>query len=74
MRTTISLDDDAIEIIRDWSESRGVSLGKAASELVRRGRHVGYPTKEINGFLVFDPPEGTPVLTSEDVAGAMDDE
>jgi len=37
MRTTINLDDDIAPIVKKFAESRALALGKAVSELVRRG-------------------------------------
>jgi hypothetical protein len=37
MRTTLNLIDDALELLKDYAANRSVAIGKAASELVRRG-------------------------------------
>ncbi|MBM3749005.1 MAG: antitoxin [Acidobacteria bacterium] len=65
MRTTINLDDEVAELAKSYAENRSLSLGKAVSELVRRGLNTPYPTRRIDGFLVFDPPPGTPEITTE---------
>jgi len=67
MRTTLNLDDDVLEIARQYSEMRSMALGKAVSELVRRGAHTPTPTRLVNGFVVFDIPPGGPKITSERV-------
>lgn len=67
MRTTLNLDEDALEIVRQYSEVRRVALGKAASELVRRGAHGPTPTRLVNGFVVFDIPADGPKITTERV-------
>ena len=36
MRTTINIDDDVLQAAREIAESRGTSLGRVVSELVRR--------------------------------------
>lgn len=74
MRTTLALDDDAFLIIREYASSRSMSLGKAASELVRRGLHTKPPTKKVNGLVVFDLPEDCPAVNSSDVRQLMDDD
>jgi hypothetical protein len=67
MRTTLNLDDDVLQILKEYAENRSVALGKAASELVRRGLSASVPTRLVNGFVVFDvPPEG-PRITTERV-------
>jgi hypothetical protein len=37
MRTTLSLDDEVLGLVKRYAESRSRGLGKAVSELVRRG-------------------------------------
>jgi len=64
MRTTLNLDDDALEMVRQYSEARSVAMGKAASELVRKGFNSPTPTRIVNGIVVFDtPPESSPITT-----------
>ena len=67
MRTTLNLDDDAIELVRQYSESRSIALGKAASELVRKGSTAETPTRLVHGFVVFDVPPDSPPITTERV-------
>lgn len=67
MRTTLNLDDDALEILREYSQTRSVALGKAASELVRKGANAPIPTRLVDGFVVFDVPPGGPKIRSERV-------
>ncbi len=67
MRTTLNLDDDVFEVVKRYAESRSVSIGKAASDLVRRGVTASHPTRKVNGLLVFDLPSDSPVVTSEQV-------
>ena len=56
MRTTLSLDDDVFQLARGYAESRSLALGKAVSELVRKGLRAPTPTRMVNGLLVFDVP------------------
>jgi hypothetical protein len=66
MRTTLSLDDDVFELARGYAESRSLALGKAVSELVRKGLRAPTPTCMVNGLMVFDvPPDHR--ITSERV-------
>jgi hypothetical protein len=67
MRTTLNLDDDALKILREYSEARSLALGKAASELVRKGATAAVPTRLVNGFVVFDIAPGGPKISSERV-------
>jgi hypothetical protein len=67
MRTTLNLDDDVLEMVRRYSEARSVALGKAASELLRKGFSTPTPTRIVNGIVVFDVPPDSPRITSERV-------
>jgi hypothetical protein len=65
MRTTLNLDDDVFQQVRSYAESRSVPLGKAVSELVRKGLSARVPTRVVNGVHVFDLPAGGTRITSE---------
>jgi len=67
MRTTLSLDDDVFPVVRKYAESRSLALGKAASELVRKGLAAPVPTRMVNGIQVFDLPPDSPRVTSRRV-------
>jgi hypothetical protein len=74
MRTTLNLDDDALKILREYSEARSLALGKAASELVRKGANAAVPTRVVNGFVVFDITPGGPKISSERVKELLESE
>jgi hypothetical protein len=65
MRTTLSLDDDVFELVRSYAENRSLALGKAVSELVRRGLAAPVKTRVVNGLVVFDAPKNTEPVTTE---------
>lgn len=67
MRTTISLDDDIVVQVKQYAKSRSLRLGKAVSELVRRGIRQQRPTRSMNGLQVFDLPENSPPVTRKHV-------
>lgn len=67
MRTTLALDDDVVEQVRQFAENRGVSMGKAASELIRRGIERPLPTHVVNGLHVFSAPPDAPKISWERV-------
>jgi hypothetical protein len=74
MRTTLSLEDDAVEAIQAYARSRRLSLGKAASELVRRGARYQVGIRRVNGLPVLDAPDDFPAITSERVRELSDEE
>lgn len=67
MRTTVNLDDDVLVAAKEYAENRSLPLGKAVSELVRRGIASTRPTRLVNGLLVFDLPADSPKVTRETV-------
>jgi len=73
MRTTLSLDDDVLREVKVYAESRDIALGKAVSELVRRGLAAPLRTRLVNGFHVVDLPPDSPVVTSEHVRKLEDE-
>jgi hypothetical protein len=74
MRTTLNLDDDTLEILRQYSVTRSVSLGKAASELVRLGANAPVQMEMVNGFCRVVLPKGGRKITSERVKELLEDE
>jgi hypothetical protein len=67
MRTTLSLDDDVLEAARTYAKARNLAIGKAVSEMVRRGLQTPLKTRIVNGFHVVDLPATSPPVTSADV-------
>jgi hypothetical protein len=67
MRTTLTLDDDVFELATRQAKLRGVSLGRAVSDLMRRGLAASTPSRNQDGLVVFDLPLDSPVVTTEDV-------
>jgi len=67
MRTTLNLEDQAYEAIKEYAGKRHISLGQAASDLVYKGSESLPKFKTKNGWVVFDLPPGSPPLTSERV-------
>ncbi len=74
MRTTLNLDEDVAEVIKIYAESRSVPIGKAASELIRRGLDAPLQTNLVNGFHVAVLPKNSHKITSEDVKRLLDEE
>ncbi len=73
MRTTLSLDDDVLQEVKAYAKSRDVAIGKAVSDLVRRGLRAPLRTRVVNGFHVVDLPPGSAPVTSEDVDRLQDE-
>jgi hypothetical protein len=73
MRTTLSLDDDVLQEVRAYAKSRDVAIGKAVSDLVRRGLHAPLRTRIVNGFHVADLPPCSERVTAEDIKRLEDE-
>lgn len=74
MRTTLNLDDDARKILLEYSQTRSIDLGKAASELMRRGANAPVQMRMQNGFCTVVLPPGGKKITSERVKKLLADE
>ena len=73
MRKTLTLDDDVLAEAAKRAEMLRVSLGKAVSDLARRGLMVAPPVREVNGLVVYDPPKGSPKIAARKVKEALSD-
>jgi hypothetical protein len=67
MRTTLTLDDDVLELAARQAKLRGVSLGQTVSDLLRRGLSAATPAQEKDGLVVFRLPADSPKVTTDDV-------
>jgi hypothetical protein len=65
MRTTLNIEDDALQLVKKYAEERSISLGQAVSDLVHRGAESLPKFKTRNGWVIFNVPPGTPPLTNE---------
>jgi hypothetical protein len=74
MRTTLNLDDDVLERLKDYADDRSVALGKAASELMRRGLDAPLQTRLVNGVHTVVLPPNSPTVSSEKVKQLLEDE
>ena len=76
MRTTLNLEDDVLDFAKSLAELRKISVGQAVSELARKGMNAKVEIRldPVTGFWLFDVPEDAPVLTSEDVRRAIEQE
>ena len=72
MRTTLTIDDDVMEVAKAIAQARRIRTGKALSELARRGWQAPVGTRRVGGFTVFDVPTDAPPLDSETIRAAED--
>jgi hypothetical protein len=74
MRTTLNVDDDVLEVAKSLADVNRIPLGRALSDLARRGitAPVGTRRDPVSGLLVFDVPADAPRVSTEDVQRAID--
>jgi CTP:molybdopterin cytidylyltransferase MocA len=61
------LDDDVLELAARQAKLRGVSLGRAVSDLLRRGLNAATPAQDKDGLVVFLLPADSPKVTMDAV-------
>jgi hypothetical protein len=74
MKITVSLEDEVIQMIRDYAAARNLSLGAAASDLIRKGIETPLSVRLVNGICVVDLPADSPSVTAERVKELLDEE
>jgi hypothetical protein len=74
MKITLSLDDDVIRIIKDYAAVKNLRVGKAVSDLVRKGIEAPLDVRLVNGICVVELPADSPVITAERVKQLLDEE
>ena len=71
MRTTVMIDDDILAIARALAQQNKISLGRALSELARRGQRATATAVESDGLPVFAISPDAKPITSDDVYKAL---
>ena len=74
VRTTVNLDEDVLDAVRQHAASRCVPLGRAASDLLRRALAAECPTTSVNGLTVLDPGSSSALVRASNVRRLLDDE
>ena len=67
MRTTVTLDDEAAEIVTQYAQSKDLSISKAIAELILRGARKPARIRYVDGLPVFDLPKPKRPISSERV-------
>jgi hypothetical protein len=75
MRTTLTIDDDLLEAAKSLAAQKKIPLGKAVSELMRKGMQRANAVQAgKGGFPVFNPPKNSRILTIESVKKAEEED
>ena len=73
VRTTLEIDDDILDAARELSRARNESVGAVISTLARAGLRPA-SVDVVDGLPVIRAAATSPVITSEMVRRALDDE
>ena len=71
MRTTLTIDDDVLAVARALAERNGTSLGRALSELARRGFRSNGAARDSGDETTFAVAPDAEPITSENVYRAL---
>ena len=74
MRTTLNLDPDVLQLLKNYASDRSVPLGVAVSELVRRGLETPVQMRMVNGFYVVDLPADSPTVSSARIKELLEED
>jgi len=73
MRTTLRLEDDIMEIARSHARRHRITLGKAVSDLLRKGAQRNLETDKKNGLKLVRLSKNSPRITSEKVEKLLEE-
>ena len=65
MRTTIDIDDDVLQAVREIAAREGISMGKALSILARQTLTIPAVTGVRNGVPLFPSKDNAGIITLE---------
>jgi negative regulator of replication initiation len=74
MRTTLSIDDDVLAQVKQLAAGRATSLGRTASDLLRRALEADCATTTRHGLTVLDPGERSALVPSATVRRLVEEE
>ena len=73
MRTTVNLPDEVSDLVRAVADAKGISLGTAIAELVRRGLTAERTRESDSVFPRFAVADDAPPITLEQTLAAEDE-
>jgi len=76
VRTTLNIDDEILEQVKQYALARSRPTGEAASRLLNQALdNLNKPlgTRIENGFEVFDLPDDSPIVTLEHAQKMIDE-
>ncbi|MBT9584805.1 antitoxin [bacterium] len=73
MRTTVDIDDDILQAAKSLARSRRVSLGRALSQMARKGLQPSPALADDQLFPLFPCRPSDPPVTAEQVKEALEE-
>jgi hypothetical protein len=73
MRTTVNIEDEVLEEVKQYARARTMPAGDAISYLLKQALRKPLGTRVENGFTVFDVPDDSPIVTQEHVQRLIDE-
>ncbi|MBI3491015.1 MAG: antitoxin [Acidobacteria bacterium] len=74
MRTTLDLDDDVLQAVKELGQMHKKTAGQMLSELARKALRPTRKYKVRNGVPIIHRRPGSPVITTADVRRWMDED
>ena len=74
MRTTLDIDEDVLQAVKELGEMRKKTAGQILSELARKGLCPPRTYQVRNGVPVIHRQPGSPLITTADVRRWMDED
>jgi hypothetical protein len=72
MRTTVTIDDEIFQAVKELARQKNISAGKVLSDLARKGLQAKSTTKSKRGIPVFPVSDHSKIITLDD-AKKLDD-
>ena len=73
MRTTINIPDDVGDVVRSFADARGISLGEAVGQLIRKGLRPQPVADGAAAFPCFPVAKDAAPITLEQTLAAEDE-
>ncbi len=73
MRTTVDLDEDVLQAVKEFAELRNITAGQALSKLVRKALEPKQKSGVRNGVPLLPYVPGRPILTVAKVNEMLND-
>jgi hypothetical protein len=73
LRTTLDINDQVLERVKEYAAARSISNGAAATEILERGLNARMGIRYEDGVAVFDVPDKSPVVSLQETLRLEDE-